>query len=46
MKPWGPPARHQPSSRSPSKLRSPEYGDEVIVRRVRSNGCGEEARST
>ena len=35
-----PPARHyQPSSRSyPSKLRSPEYGDEVIVRRVRSNG--------
>ena len=35
-----PPARHcQPSSRSyPSKPRSPEYGDEVIVRRVRSNG--------
>lgn len=35
-----PPERYyRPSSRSyPSKLRSPEYGDEAIVRRVRSNG--------
>ena len=34
------PARHyQPSIRCyPSKVRSPEYGDDVTVRRVRSNG--------
>ncbi len=35
-----PPARHyQRSSRDyPAKLRSPDYGDEAMVRRVRSNG--------